>query len=79
MRSGTVALMFVDIPRELLEAYSNRELSRREIGERMGVYVGFGDVLSGLHRYGLKLPRYPVDREAPAYKAAVALLLGRKA
>jgi hypothetical protein len=71
--------MFIDIPRELLEAYSNREISRREIGDRMGVHVGFGDVLAGLHQHGLKLPRYPVDRDSPAYKAAYAIVAGAAA
>lgn len=54
-----------EIPQELTEAYSKGDLSRRDIGERVGRPVGFGELLALLHERRLPLPRYPSDPHSP--------------
>jgi hypothetical protein len=53
-----------DIPADLLRAYSQREMTRREIAERVDQEVSFGDLLGALHRHGLKLPRVLSDPQS---------------
>jgi hypothetical protein len=53
--------METDIERHLLEAYSRGELTRHEIEDRIGVPLSFGELLLGLHRHGLPLPRIPSE------------------
>jgi hypothetical protein len=50
-----------DIPIDLLRAYSRGEITRREIGARLGEEVGFGPLLAQLHAHDLPLPRIPSD------------------
>lgn len=49
------------IPLDLLQAYSQSQMTRREIAERTGREVSFGHLLGELHRHGLTLPRAPSD------------------
>jgi hypothetical protein len=51
------------IDRGLLEAFSRGEVTRRELSERSGVIVGFGDVLAQLHEHHLPLPRIGADMD----------------
>ncbi|MBV9735455.1 MAG: hypothetical protein JO209_06055 [Acidisphaera sp.] len=53
------------IGRALLESYSRGEVTRREIGERIGEPVGFGALLMQLHEQRLPLPRVPSDPQSP--------------
>lgn len=57
--------MPLTIPQDLLEAYSQGRLTRREVADRLGTSVGFGDLLDALHRHGLPLPRIPADPGSP--------------
>lgn len=50
--------------RQLLEAYSRGELTRHEIEERTGAPLSFGELLLGLHRQGLPLPRIQSDQQS---------------
>jgi hypothetical protein len=50
---------------EALEAYSRGEISRREVGDRLGAPIAFGDLLMKLHEHRLPLPRFPSDRNSP--------------
>ena len=52
------------IPRELLEAYSRGEVSRREIVERLREPVSFGQLLMQLHEHRLPLPRFPSNPQS---------------
>lgn len=54
-----------DIPKDLVEAYSRAEISRRDIADRLDRHVGFGELLGSLHELGLPLPRFPSDRNSP--------------
>ena len=49
----------------LLKAYSRGEITRREIGDRIGEPVTFGQLLMQLHAKGLPLPRFPSDPASP--------------
>lgn len=60
--------MIKTIDRDLLEAYSRGEMTRREIEERAGQALGFGRLLSLLHEHGLSLPRIPSDRQSPGLR-----------
>jgi hypothetical protein len=53
------------IDKELLDAYSRGEITRREIAERTGQEVSFGTLLGQLHAHGLPLPRVPSDPRSP--------------
>jgi hypothetical protein len=61
-------LMDKEIDRSLLEAYSRGEISRREIGDRMQMEIGFGDLLAALHANGLTLPRFPSHPDSVGVK-----------
>lgn len=50
--------------RQLLEAYSRGELTRHEIEDRTGAPLSFGELLLGLHRHGLPLPRTASDQQS---------------
>jgi hypothetical protein len=58
----------IKIDRSLLEAYSRAEISRREISDRMGEEVSFGDLLAALHAERLPLPRFPAHPDSPGVK-----------
>jgi hypothetical protein len=60
--------MDTKIDRSLLEAYSRAEISRRDISDRTGVEVKFGDLLAALHAEGLPLPRFPTHPDSPGVK-----------
>ncbi len=47
--------------RTIFEAVSRGEISRIEAGRRLGVDLGFGDMLMALRRHRLPLPRFPSD------------------
>lgn len=49
------------IPPDLLRAYSKGQLTRRELAERIGEPLTFGQVLQELQETGLPLPRIPSD------------------
>ena len=49
----------IKIDRSLLEAHSRAEISRREISDRLGEEVSFGDLLAALHAEGLPRGRSP--------------------
>ncbi len=49
----------------LLEAFSRGEITRKEIEERTGEAVSFGELLGRLHEHRLPLPRFPSDRQSP--------------
>lgn len=51
------------IDRALLEAFSRGEITRRELSERSGIVVGFGDLLAQLHENQLPLPRIGADTD----------------
>lgn len=53
------------IEKDLLEAYSRGEITRREIAERTGREVSFGTLLGQLHARRLPLPRVPSDPHSP--------------
>jgi len=53
------------IPKDLLEAYSRGEITRREIEDRTSEVIGFGALLMALHGHHLPLPRVPVDPNSP--------------
>jgi hypothetical protein len=57
--------MPTQIPRDLLEAYSRGESTRREIEDRSGEVIGFGALLMALGEHHLTLPRGPVDPQSP--------------
>jgi len=54
-----------EIDVSLLEAHSRGEVTRREIAERIGREVRFGELLGQLHAHGLKLPRVASDPRSP--------------
>jgi hypothetical protein len=56
----------IDCP--LLEAYSRAEISRRDISDRLGAEVKFGDLLAALHAEKLPLPRFPAHPDSPGVK-----------
>jgi hypothetical protein len=56
--------MTADIPITLLEAFSRGEISRKDIEDQTGEYLGFGMLLAQLHRYRLPLPRIPSDPQS---------------
>ena len=49
----------------LFEAYSRGELSRAELGRRMGREQSFGELVLELRRRKLNLPRFQVDPTSP--------------
>lgn len=57
--------MDTKIPMFLLEAYSRGEITRREIGDRLGEEISFGDLLIALHEHKLPLPRFPAHPNSP--------------
>jgi hypothetical protein len=60
--------MDTKIDRPLLEAYSRAEISRRDISDRLGAEVKFGDLLAALHAEKLPLPRFPAHPDSPGVK-----------
>lgn len=65
------------IPRHLLEAWSRGEVSRRELADRLGQELRFGDLLAALHEAGLPLPRVPSDPASPG-RRLLREALGRR-
>lgn len=57
--------MSIELPSDLLEAYSRGEISRREIGERQKAEISFGDLFGALLEHGLPLPRFPGHPDSP--------------
>jgi hypothetical protein len=45
----------------LFEAYSRGELSRPELGRRLGKELSFGELIAELRRRQLHLPRFQAD------------------
>ena len=60
--------MDAPIDRSLLEAYSRCEISRRDIADRLGREVSFGELLGALHANGLRLPRFPAHPDSEGVK-----------
>lgn len=54
--------------RSVLEAYSRGEISRHDLGRRLGEDLSFGDMLRRLRAYGLSLPRFQSDRASPGVR-----------
>jgi len=54
-----------DIDIRLLQAYSQGEITRREIADKHGSYVSFGALLGQLRAHRLRLPRVPSDPNNP--------------
>jgi hypothetical protein len=52
------------ISKESLEAYSQGQITRRDIEARVGEPVSFGQLLMQLHEHNLPLPRFPADRQS---------------
>ena len=48
-------------PQDVFAAYSRGELTRQEVGDRLGAPIDFGDLLMKLHEHYLPLPRFPSD------------------
>lgn len=46
---------------EIIGAYSRGEITRQEVGDRLGEAISFGELLMKLHEHGLPLPRFPSD------------------
>lgn len=51
--------------RQVVEAYSHGDISRAELGRRVGQEVDFTDALLMLRRYHLPLPHRPSDPQSP--------------
>jgi hypothetical protein len=51
---------------EIIGAYSRAEITRQEVGDRLGEPISFGELLMKLHEYRLPLPRFPSDRNSEA-------------
>lgn len=62
------------VPRELVEAWSRAEITRREIGERLGREVRFGELLAAIHELGLPLPRVESDPNSPGRRLLAEVL-----
>jgi hypothetical protein len=52
------------ISKDLLEAYSRGEITRRDIEARVDKAVNFGQLLMQLHEHNLPWPRFPSDRQS---------------
>ncbi len=70
--------MFIEIERELAEAWSAARMTRAEIAARLDQPVRFGDLLHAIHRFGLTLPRVPSDPTSPGVQL-VKMLTDRAA
>jgi hypothetical protein len=66
-------IMDVVITRDLLEAYSRAEISRRDIAERLQAEVSFGALFSALLDNGLPLPRFPTHPDSPGVQLIKSL------
>ncbi len=62
--SDTAATMTEIEERQVVEAYSHGEISRAELGRRMGQEVDFAEALLMLRRYHLPLPHRPSDPQS---------------
>ena len=60
--------MDAKIDLSLLQAYSRGEISRRDIGDRVGREISFGELLGALHAHGLPLPRFPAHPDSVGVK-----------
>lgn len=49
---------------EIIGAYSRAEITRQEVGDRLGEPIGFGELLMKLYEHRLPLPRFPSDRNS---------------
>ena len=49
---------------EIIKAYSLGEITRQEVGDRLGEPIDFGELLMKLHEHRLPLPRFPSDRNS---------------
>jgi hypothetical protein len=49
---------------EIIGAYSRAEITRQEVGDRLGEPISFGELLMKLHEHRLPLPRFPSDRNS---------------
>nr|WP_294506864.1 hypothetical protein [uncultured Rhodopila sp.] len=56
----------IDLSREAaaIGAYSRGEITRQEVGDKLGEPIGFGELLMKLHEHHLPLPRFPSDRNS---------------
>nr|WP_294516797.1 hypothetical protein [uncultured Rhodopila sp.] len=48
----------------IIGAYSRGEITRQEVGNRLGQPMGFGELLMKLHEHHLPLPRFPSERNS---------------
>jgi hypothetical protein len=63
-----------ELPIELLEGFSRGSLTRREIQERIGRPLRFGELLAELHARKLPLPRVPADPASPGFRLVKQLV-----
>ncbi len=61
------------LSRDLVEAWSRGEITRREIADRLDMQVGFGALLLAVHEHRLTLPRVPADPQSPGVRLVRAL------
>lgn len=75
--TGTLTVMptkRAELPIELLEGFSRGTLTRREIQERIGQPLRFGELLAELHAHNLPLPRLPADADSPGFRMVQQLV-----
>ena len=60
--------MDTKIDPSLLQAYSRGEISRRDIGDRLGTEISFCELLGALHAHRLPLPRFPAHPDSVGVK-----------
>ncbi len=64
--------------KSIFEAYSRGEISRPELGRRIGEDLSFGDTVLRLHAYRLTLPRLHGDPDAAGMVFVRKLLQQRR-
>ncbi|MBY0337739.1 MAG: hypothetical protein K2X11_14070 [Acetobacteraceae bacterium] len=62
------------VPRELAEAWSRAEITRVEIGRKLGREVRFGEMLEAIQEHKLTLPRVPTDPGTPGRRLLADIL-----